>query len=681
MPAATVGPRHAAAPTPDEPEPAAADQLPAPPAEAAPGFGADGTAEAGPDDAAGFGADGTAEAGRDDADEAAPGGQPDEPYVRVDARRLESALLTLRHPIVEMPLILEAPGAQEARAERRKLLSQIDDYLLPRLRQSAAPLLVALVGSTGGGKSTLLNSLAGMQVSATGIRRPTTNSPVLACHPSEIGWFAENVFLPTLPRVRQEGLAMPGRDGLLVLAPCEGMPQGVAMLDTPDIDSVVKAHHEFAHQFLDASDLWLFMTSARRYADAAVWELLKHARDRGAALGVVLSRVPPASAHQLTAHFDAMLEANGLKDVRRFVIPETVVTEGQLPPEVYEPVRSWLEDAAVREERRIAVLTQTMSGVLDTFGSRVSALAEHVEAQLALRSELRATAEQAYAAGLAEIEEATRDGSLLRGEILARWQDFTGTGDLLRMLQPRRGGKAARQARRRVPARVSALKDAVRRGLESLVSSVADRAAEDAVTRWRQHAAGVGLLHEHGAVDSADRADGGYFAEAAGLDFAVPGGTGPRPTASGSESLSGLTRSSSDLPTRSARAISAWQDHVLRLVQAENVTKRSVARVVCVDSESLAVVLTISMLGYEAGDSAHADGSSVVLQRLLTSLFGVGPLRDLRLKALGDLRERVGLLFEEEELRFVEVIDSVGVPDETSAVQLSTAADALEVAR
>ena len=181
----------------------------------------------------------------------------------------------------------------DARAERLKLLGQIDDYLLPRLRQSGAPILVALVGSTGAGKSTLMNSLVGRQVSATGIRRPTTNSPVLACHPSDMRWFAENVFLPTLPRVRQQGLAMPGRDGLLVLAASDGMPEGVAVLDTPDIDSVVQAHRDFANQFLDASDLWLFVTTARRYADAAVWEMLKDGRDRGAALAIVLSRVPP----------------------------------------------------------------------------------------------------------------------------------------------------------------------------------------------------------------------------------------------------------------------------------------------------------------------------------------------------------------------------------------------------
>ena len=350
-------------------------------------------------------APGAVQAGDAAADAAGP---PEVPHRRVDARQLEVALLDLRHRIVDMTLLFETEGVDEARADRRKLLSQIDDYLLPRLRQSGAPILVALVGSTGAGKSTLVNSLVGTQVSNTGVRRPTTNSPVLACHPDDADWFAENVFLPTVPRVRQEGLARSGRDGLLVLAASEGMPQGVALLDTPDIDSVVQAHREFAHQFLDASDLWLFMTSASRYADASVWELLQYARDRGAALGIVLSRVPPSAGPELTTHFGAMLAANGLGGNERFVINETVISEGRLPPEVSSPVRAWLEDTAARGDRRVAVLTQTMAGVLDTFRTRIPALAAEAAAQLAIRTELKAQVEGAYAAALAEIADALR---------------------------------------------------------------------------------------------------------------------------------------------------------------------------------------------------------------------------------------------------------------------------------
>jgi len=606
-----------------------------------------------------------------------------EPHVRVDGRRLESALLTLRHAIVEVPLSLEAPGVQEARAERRKLLGQIDDYLLPRVRQSGAPVLVALVGSTGAGKSTLMNSLVGAQVSNTGTRRPTTNSPVLACHPSDARWFAENVFLPTLPRVRQRGLAMPGRDGLLVLAESEGMPEGVALLDTPDIDSVVQAHREFAHQFLDASDLWLFMTSAARYADAAVWELLQQARDRDASLAIVLSRVAPASARQLSSHFGAMLEANGLAETQRFMIAETVLTDGMLPREVYGPVRGWLDDTSARQERRVAVLTQTMSGVLDTFRARVPDLAAQVDNQLALRSELRSQVSGSFEAGLAEFDEATRNGSLLRGEILARWQDFTGTGDLLRMLEVRRGGRpASRSRKRRVPARAEALKVAVRDGLETLAGALADRAAEDTVTKWQQHEAGAALIRDVAAADAASQAGLAPFEILAGLDDFIPSGHArqaqPDPGPTGAAALA---RSSPDLATRLAKAISAWQDHVMDLVRAENVTKRSVARVVSFDEESLALVFTIGMLGYGAGGVAVTEGTSAVPQRLLTSLFGVGPLRDLGARARLDLHDKISLLFGEEMRRFGQIINAAGGPDENAAPALLQAAEALEAAR
>ncbi len=608
-----------------------------------------------------------------------------EPFVRVDARKLEAALLGLRHPIVTVPLPLETPGVAAARAERHKLLSQIDDYLLPRLRQSGAPILVAMVGSTGAGKSTLVNSLVGKQVSATGIRRPTTNSPVLACHPDDIQWFAENVFLPTLPRVRQQGLAMPGRDGLLVLAACEDMPQGVALLDTPDIDSVVQAHHDFAHQFLDASDLWLFMTTARRYADAAVWEMLKDARDRGAALAIALSRVPPSAALELAAHFDAMLEANGLHDVRRFIIPETVVIEDKLPAGVAAPVREWLSDTARREDRRVAVLTQTMSGVLDTFRVRVPALADQVRAQLVVRRELQDVVDTAYSAGLTEFDEALRSGSLLSGEVLARWQDFAGKGDLLRALQVRRkgGGHGGKPRNQRLPAGAAALKSALAASLESLVVAVTNRAAEQAVAGWRWHPAGAALLAGLGPqpgrrTDGTPESSEADYVAAALADLGIATRANPAGEVADPDALA---RASSGLSAVAARAVGNWQENVLHLVQAEKVTKRSIARVVSFDDECLALTLSIGVLAYAQPDGQLSDGAGAVPQELLTSLFGAGLLRDIGSRIRLDLHERVALLLEEEARRFAGVLDAHEVPDLMIATELLQAGFTLESVR
>ncbi|MDR0342634.1 MAG: 50S ribosome-binding GTPase [Nocardiopsaceae bacterium] len=621
---------------------------------------------------------------------AGDGPEEDRPDVRVNARHLESAILSLRQPIVAAPLLLEAPGAAGMRAERRKLLAQIDDYLLPRLRESGAPMLVALVGSTGAGKSTLVNSIVGTQVSNTGIRRPTTNSPVLACHPDDVAWFAENVFLPTVPRVRQEGLARSGRDGLLVLAANEGMPKGVALLDTPDIDSEVQAHREFAHQFLDASDLWLFMTTAGRYADAAVWDLLQQARDRGAALGIVLSRVPEGAAPQLVRHFDAMLAANRLGRNQRFVIPETVLMNGKLPGGISGPVRDWLASMAVEADRRIAVLSQTMSGVLDTFRTRIPALAAHVESQLALRAGLQAAAEGGYTTALAELEHSLRDGSLLRGEVLARWQDFAGTGDLVRALQSRRGGRGAssRQRRQQGQARAQKLKQALRDCLESLVASVADRAAEDAVARWRDHPAGAALLDQLSGSASRDGWRGSRFAADAGArlgpgddPFLMAEGSGGADEIGSDQRTTGaeLGRASADLPRRAARAVSGWQDSLARVVRAENVTKRSIARVVALDEEALAAVLVVALLGQD--DDSDEDGAAAMAHRLLTSLLGTALVRDVLGRAQSGLRERICLLLDEEMLRFTQALDAAGVPEATAALRLYQATYMLEVAR
>jgi hypothetical protein len=480
-----------------------------------------------------------------------------------------------------------------------------------------------------------------------------------------------------------------------VLAASEGMTKGIALLDTPDIDSVVRAHYDFAYQFLDASDLWLFMTSASRYADAPVWELLQHARERGASLGVVLSRVPPSHRTELVAHFSAMLDANGIQADNRFVIPETGIVDGFLPDDIFQPIRDWLNETAQHSDRRVAVLSQTMAGMLDTFKARVPRLAAHVDAQVVLRTRLRREAEAAYAAALADFDDGTCDGRLLAGEVLARWQDYAASGDLSEALRAkrgiglRRGGKRARTDA--TTTRYAALETALRDALQALVVSVADRAAEQVTFVWRDNPGGAALLAAADASRVRDERAAREFESAFGTTPEQASGTAGLPAKQGA-----FDRSAPDLTRRVSRAVSAWQDQLMRLMQSE-VTRWPGGGAVQ-DIAPVTVVTMVAMLGMSRqgggtfpvarqAASAHQtasegkDGIGSVPREVLASVIGNSESEALIARARKDLHQRIGRLLDEELLRFAEVLDEMGPVDAVASVRLYQAEYALEATR
>ncbi len=123
-----------------------------------------------------------------------------------------------------------------------------------------------------------------------------------------------------------------------------------------------------------------------------------------------------------------------------------------------------------------------------------------------------------------------------------------------------------------------------------------------------------------------------------------------------------------DIDRRTARMVASWQDHVTELVRTEGVTKRSVARLVSFDVESLALIFTVGLLGYGTGDAPGGNGA--LPQRLLRGLLGAESLRSISGKACSDLRARIGLLFDDETLRYVDALDGAGIPDEAAATRL-----------
>ncbi len=536
---------------------------------------------------------------------------------------LVAALTQTRALLVRVTLPLPLPGAAEQQSAARSVVTQLDDYVLPRLASIDAPLLAVVGGSTGAGKSTLVNSLVGRRVSAPGVIRPTTRAPVLVHHVDDGNWFSDTRILPSLARTT--GASTDRRS--LQLVPDDTIPRGLAILDAPDIDSVVAENRELAGQLLAAADLWLFVTSAARYADAVPWEFLRSAAERSAALAVVLDRVPPRAMRDVPAHLGQLMTERGLADAPLFGVPETNVdAQGLLPAAAVQPIRGWLAALARDQGSRAAVVRQTLDGAVAGIAARTSAVADAVAEQARVVDQLRAEVDRSFAEAVRTIQVQTEDGTLLRGEVLARWHDFVGTGEIFRVLEQKVGWLRDRisAAFRGEPPGAANLKVAVESGLEMLINAEADAAAERAESSWRANGAGRALLLRT------------------------------------SEDLS---RASDTFPAASARMVRDWQGGVLDLVADEGMSRRSKARFLALGVNGVGVALMIVVFAHTGGlvgaEIGVAGGTAVLAQRVLEAVFGDQAVRRLAQTAKDDLDSRVQVLLAGELIRYHAVLDGL----------------------
>ncbi|MFU8853772.1 ABC transporter [Micromonospora sp. SL1-18] len=558
------------------------------------------------------------------------------------AESLPAALAGLRAAIGAVRYPLALPSAEPARRAAAGLTHQLDDYLLPRLARLDAPLLVVVGGSTGAGKSTLVNSLVQARVSAAGVLRPTTRSPVLVCNPADAAWFRQGDLLPGLTRTNE-----PTEDpGTLQLVTAPALPAGLAFLDAPDIDSVVDANRALAGQLLAAADLWLFVTTAARYADAVPWELLRGARARGTVIAMVLDRVPPEAADEIAAHLSEMLAAQDLAAAPLFVLPETWVDgQGLLPDRVTAPLSAWFARLAADADARSAVVRQTLDGALAALHPAVAGLADAADEQVAAADALDERVRAAYRAAERTVDQGLKDGRLLRGEVLARWQELVGTGEFFRTLEARIGRLRDRVVAKVTgrPAPAAELRTAIESQLVTLLRGVTAEAAEHTYTGWKAHPAGAELLAPE------------------------------------------LARPSADLAERAERLVRDWQRGVLELVRVEGGNRRFVARTAAyaVNATGLAVMIAVfaSTAFIPTGlEVATGAGTAVAGQAVLQALFGDQAVRSLANKARSDLLDRIGRLLAEETARFLARTGAARPASETSA-DLRRAATDVEKAR
>jgi hypothetical protein len=443
--------------------------------------------------------------------------------------------------------------------------------------------------------------------------------------------------------------------GQLRLVAADTVPRGLAILDAPDIDSVVEANRDLATQLLGAADLWLFVTTAARYSDAVPWEFLQSASDRSTAVAVVLDRAPSETIDDITGHLAQMLLERGLGDSPLFSIQETVVDgNGMLPQPTVASIKDWLVDLAADAEARAGVVRRTLQGAVSAMVKKAAPFAEAVKAQADTAIELRSSVESAYDQGVKDIAKASQDGTLLRGEVLARWQEFVGTGELLKGLQSNAGRLRDRlkTSLGNKPAETRDVSDAIQSGLESLLREHATAAAERAEKAWQATAPGRQLL----AAGDAQLAE--------------------------EDTDSSLGALSPKFPDAAARAVREWQAFVLDVIRKEGGAKKSTARILEYGVNGLGLSLMVVVFARETGIPKGAEASvgassAVVGQRLLEAVFGDKAVQGMVDKAREDLDGKVHALMDAEFARYLAVLDQHPVDAETARL-LTEAARAVE---
>lgn len=536
--------------------------------------------------------------------------------------QMVTTLVRLREALEAARLPLAIPDVESARKAREEMLDQLEDYVLPRLIQIDAPLLTVVGGSTGAGKSTLVNSLIGQRVTEPGVLRPTTRSPVLVFNPADAEWFANQRILPDLRRTDNASVD----PGALQLVQSNAIPPGLAVLDAPDIDSVEEQNRTLATQLLGAADLWLFVTSAARYADQIPWEYLRQAAERSAAVAIVLDRTAPEAVEEVSTHLARMLSARGLRDSPLFIVPEGDVDEaGLLPSNTVREIRAWLSSLAMDSDARQGIVQQTLEGAIRTLPTRSFAVADACHDQLEIQARLRRDAETAFEAALNEIDHGSADGTLLRGEVLARWQEFVGSGEFLNGLESKvsRIRDRVSNAVKGQPQQASLLTEAIESGLHALILEHVEAAAERTEHAWREIAAGRGLVED---------------------------------------APEDLARASRNFRFHAEQTVREWQQSVTELVRDEGGDKRASPKFLAYGVNGLAVSLMVTVLASASPAAGpEASGPAVLGEKILAAVFGEAAARRLAARARADLNHQLVLLLDSEQRRFNDVLDGLGL--------------------
>ncbi|WP_416974329.1 GTPase [Streptomyces sp. 4F14] len=201
----------------------------------------------------------------------------------------------------------ELVGLSRARLDGKTLAEagRVLDEAAARRRLSGGHTVVAIAGATGSGKSQLFNALAGVTISETGVRRPTTAAPIACSWSDGAAALIDRLGIPG--RLRRRPVQSPEAEAQL---------RGLVLVDLPDHDSAALPHREQVDRVLALVDAVIWVVDPEKYADAVIHErYLRPMAGHAEVMFVVLNqvdRLPGEAAELVLDDLRRLLDEDGI---------------------------------------------------------------------------------------------------------------------------------------------------------------------------------------------------------------------------------------------------------------------------------------------------------------------------------------------------------------------------------
>ncbi|MFE2262685.1 GTPase [Streptomyces griseosporeus] len=398
----------------------------------------------------------------------------------------------------------ELVGLSRTRLDSRTLAEagRVLDEAAARRRLSGQHTVVAIAGATGSGKSQLFNALAGVTISETGVRRPTTAAPIACSWSDGAASLIDRLGIP--PRLRRRPVQN---------AELEAQLRGLVLVDLPDHDSAAVQHREQVDRILRLVDAVIWVVDPEKYADAMLHErYLRPMAGHAEVMFIVLNqtdRLPGEATELVLDDLRRLLDEDGIALGEYGEPGATVLSLSALTgdgiPELREALGQFVAERGAAARRISADVDAAAAELWPVYAAR-------------RRTGLSEQAREEFAARLADAVGATAAGEAAERAWLRNANRACGTPwlRLWRWFQDRREPPTGR-----LLLRTSADEEATaRQRVEQAVRTVADRASAGLPAPWAQAVREAAVRGAQGLPEALDE-----LAARAGL----PPGRPPRP--------------------------------------------------------------------------------------------------------------------------------------------------------